>query len=1023
MFLNKLIVRTPSLSFNDDISEEFLKQLLVNPAFAEALYLASPVLFQEAINWKDGKITNPKKLLKIPLSLGKYYTRMCSRCTPFGLFAGCGVIEWGDENNLELSSETKRKTRLDMHFAGALAQKLSEIPAIKYALKYSQNSSIYRIGEEIRYIEYNYIDGQRKHQISSIIWSNYIQMVLDLCKSGAKVHEIIPHIIDDDISEEQATFFVEQLIDSQLLVNELEPAITGKEFTSQIKKILISNSSISNLLAIIETQLKMIDANINNEITIYHQVIESIKSFEIPFEEGKLFQTDLVKLFNKTQINSDYQLILKEIFDLSKKIAINTGNQHLKGFKSAFFNRYETAEIPILIALDTETGIGYGDLGKGKDTPITEGLNLPEIENKILNFSQNLFQQYLYKLWIEANRNGYYQVDLNEEDLKKYAINSTQTPPSNSIIFRLTGDEVFPIYLESIRDSSAVNLLGRFAHADHEVLEIIQNIADNEQAQNPNVIFAEIVHLPENRTGNILLHPPFRQYEIPYLAKSSLSDEFQIPLDDLMISVDLQRDKVILRSKRLNKEIIPRLSNAHNYSQNSLPLYNFLCDLQTQNLQNNFDLGWPSVAPNAVFNPRLTYKNMVISLATWQFEKKDFIDLTTCKSDNLLPKIHAFRKLWNLPERFVLADFDNELLVNTNNILSVQIWIDSIKNREKIALKEFFYSPENSVVKNGLGQGFTNQFIAAFMNENTVYQGLDADFKFEKNEIQRNFSVGSEWIYFKFYMGVKVGDNFLSQAIKPLTEELINQKLIDKWFFIRYADPEKHLRFRVHLSDLAVIGKVFLLVNNFIQPFENEGIIWKIQVDSYQREIERYGSEVMELTETLFYEDSTAILSMIDQTVGEEREIIRWQWCLKAIDTYLNDFGLTLIEKKELMEKMKTNFANEFHIDKPLKIQLDQYFRNNRTNIERILDDKLNEIHEYSPLFQAIIDKSKQSKNSIDQIKSLKIKDKLSNYLYDTIHMTVNRTISDNQRVHELVMYDFLFRYYQADLLKEKYKL
>ena len=1020
MFLNKLIVRTPSLPFNDDISEEFLKQILSNLVFAEALYLASPVLFQEAMNWKDGKITNPKKLLKIPLSLGKYYIRMCSRCTPFGLFAGCGVIEWSDKNNLELSSESKRKTRLDMHYAGALAQKLSEIPAIKYSLKYTLNSSIYRIGEEIRYIEYSYIDGQRKHQISSIIWSDYIQLVLDLCKTGAKIQEIVLHLIEDDISEEQATFFVEQLIDSQLLVSELEPSITGEEFILQIKKNVVSNSPISDLLTIIQTQLTKIDTKNNNEICVYRQVIESIKSFDIPFEEGKLFQTDLVKLFNKTQINSDYQLILKEVFDLFKKIAVSTDNQKLKEFKSVYFNRYETAEIPILIALDTEAGIGYGNSGKSKNTPITEGLNLPVIENKNLNFSQNLFQQYLHQLWIKANANGSYQVNLKEEDLKKYAVNSIPTLPSNSITFRLTGDQTFPIYVESIGGSSAANLLGRFAHADPEVLEIIQSITNSEQEQNPNVIFAEIVHLPENRTGNIILHPPFRQYEIPYLAKSSLSDEFQIPLDDLMVSVDLQRDKVILRSKKLNKEIVPRLSNAHNYEQNSLPLYNFLSDLQTQNFQNNFDLNWSSIAFEAVFYPRLTYKNVVISLATWHFDREDYIELITCKSNDLISKIQAFRKHWNLSELFVLADFDNELLVNTNNILSVQIWIDSIKNRNKIKVKEFFYSSKNSVVKNALGQGFTNQFIAAIIDENTVYQGLDEVIKVKQNEIQRNFSVGSEWIYFKFYMGVKVGDNFLSQAIKPLTEELINQKLIDKWFFIRYSDPEKHLRFRVHLPDLASIGKVFLLVKDFVQPFENEGIIWKIQVDSYQREIERYGSEVMEFTETLFYEDSTAVISMIDQTVGEEREVIRWQWCLKAIDTYLSDFGLTLIEKKELMEKMKTNFANEFHLDKALKIQLDQRFRNNRTFIEQILADNLNEIHEYSPLFHAIINKSNRIENIIEQIKSQKSRGELTNYLYDTIHMTVNRTISDNQRLHELVMYDFLFRYYQAEVAKGK---
>ena len=1020
MFLNQLIVRTPSLSFNDDISEEFLKLLLDNPTFAEALYLASPVLFQEAINWKEGKITDPKKLQKIPISLGKYYLRMCSRCTPFGLFAGCGVIDWGEKTQIELSSETQRKTRLDMHFAGALAQKLAEIPSIKFSLKFTPNSSVYRVGEEIRYIEYSYVDGQRNHQISAITWSDYIQLVLDLCKFGKTIKEIVTNLIDDEISKEDATGFVEQLIESQLLVSELEPAITGEEFTSQIKKTLSNHVNISDLLNKIEVVLSEIDKTSNNDILVYNHVIELIKAFDIPFEEGKLFQTDLVKLFDENTLKIEHQIVLKEIHDLFGKISLNPVNQKLVAFKTNYFERYETKELPILIALDTEIGIGYGDLGKSKNTPIVEGLLLPETVNETINFPQNPFQQFLFKLWLEAYKNDDYQVELKEEDLRKFAVNNAKTSPSNSIMFRHTGDENLPIYLEGISGSSAANLLGRFAHADNYVLGIIQKITKQEQAQNPNVIFAEIVHLPENRIGNILLHPPFRDFEIPYLAKSSLPLENQIPLDDLYISVDLQQDKVILRSKRLNKEVIPRLSNAHNYSQNSLPLYNFLCDLQMQNLHSNFDLGWLNVAPQTIFSPRLIYKNVIVSLATWRFKKEDFLALTTCKSDVLLSTIQEFCTKWKMPKRFVLADYDNELLVNTENLLSVQIWIDAIKNRDKIELKEFIYENEKSVIKNDLVQGFTNQFIASFINEETVYHGINEAIKFENSEIQRNFSVGSEWLYFKFYVGTKSADTVLTQAIKPLLEHLLNENLIDKWFFIRYADPEKHLRFRVHLTDLSAIGTVFLQVKNLIQPFENEGIIWKVQVDSYYREIERYGADVMELTEMLFFEDSKAILGMIDQTWGEEREVIRWQWCLKLIDSYLSNFGLSILGKKNLMEKMKTSFANEFKINKDLKLQMDQRFRDNRKLIEQILDNSLNETHEYAPLFEFINDKTENTRNIIQQIKNLKSEDDLTKYLSDTIHMTVNRTIGDNQRTHELVMYDFLFRYYQAEMARKK---
>ena len=1017
MFHPKLILRTPSLPLSDDISEEFLKSFLDNPTFAEAVYLASPVLFREAILWKENKITDPKKLQKIPLSLAKYYTRMCSRCTPFGLFAGCGVVEWSDETNIILSSKTQRNTRLDMHYAGALAQRLAEIPAVKMSLKYYPNSSIYQIGEDIRYVEYKYVEGRRTHQISAITWSDYIQMVLDLCTTGAKINDLIPHLIDDEISEDEAMAFIEELIATQLLVNELEPAITGDEFTQQVRKTLSPQGNLAEILDKIEQLLANIDQNNFNDVSAYQEVIETLNAFEVPFEEGKLFQTDLVKLFQENKLDKGFQDIILEVYNLSKNLAEKPENPKLKDFKTRFFDRYETKEVPILFALDTETGIGYGDAGKSNNTPITDRLNLPVEANLTVKFQQNFFQQYLHKLWLEAYKNDAYQVDLQENDLKQYLKENPKTAPSSSIMFRLTGDENLPIYLEGISGSSAANLLGRFAHADKNVLEIVKDITSQEQANNSDVIFAEIVHLPENRIGNILLHPPFRDYEVPYLAKSSLGEEYQINLDDLMLSVDLQQDSIMLRSKRLNKEVIPRLSNAHNYSQNSLPLYNFLCDIQNQNIQQNFNLGWKNFGFNSVFSPRLTYKNVVLELASWSFKRGDLKEIIDNKSDNLIENFLQFRTKLNLPKLFVLADFDNELLVNSDNILSLKTFIDAIKNREKIELKEFFFDAEKSAVKNLDRQGFTNQFIASWMNEEDI---ILPKLKPTENQIQRNFSFGSEWLYFKFYTGAKGGDLLLSQAVKPLIVELYEQDMINNWFFIRYADPEKHIRFRVQLRQLSNLGKVAEMIKTAIQPLENEGVIWKIQVDTYQREIERYGADVMELTETIFCEDSMAVISMLDKTWGDEREPIRWQWCLKLIDTFLNDFGYNLTQKRDLLEKMKTSFAQEFKIDKALKMQIDQRFRDNRQIIERILDDTLNETHEYAPLFKDIIFKSNSINDIIPKIKAIKLENEWDKYLSDTIHMSVNRTISDNQRVHELVMYDFLYRYYQAELAKMK---
>src|SRR6185436_6296753 len=106
-------------------------------------------------------------------------------------------------------------------------------------------------------------------------------------------------------------------------------------------------------------------------------------------------------------------------------------------------------------------------------------------------------------------------------------------------------------------------------------------------------------YLPYDRIGNFAQRPLLRGYEIPILGRSGAPIERQIPLGDLTVSVE--GDRVILRSRRLGCEVLPRLSNAHNFSEaGHLPVYRFLCQLQDQNAVGvtSFDFGVLESAPH-----------------------------------------------------------------------------------------------------------------------------------------------------------------------------------------------------------------------------------------------------------------------------------------------------------------------------------------------------------------------------------------------------------------------------------------
>ena len=91
----------------------------------EALYLASPVLLAE----KNKNEVKEKTLI----SLKKYQQRAFTRCTPFGLFAGCGVAQWSNINNIKPELSYK-STRLDMNVICEITALLLRIPAIKINL-------------------------------------------------------------------------------------------------------------------------------------------------------------------------------------------------------------------------------------------------------------------------------------------------------------------------------------------------------------------------------------------------------------------------------------------------------------------------------------------------------------------------------------------------------------------------------------------------------------------------------------------------------------------------------------------------------------------------------------------------------------------------------------------------------------------------------------------------------------------------------------------------------------------------
>ncbi|MCP4181202.1 MAG: lantibiotic dehydratase [bacterium] len=727
--LNRYILRSPIYSINKyrdftlekNISEENYKSLCKEPVYREAIFLSSPELLIEIDKWIQGILKDEKKIKRLKYTILKYFSRMTSRCTPFGLYSGCSVGEFSDVTNILLGDikNFKKATRLDMHFLIELAQEISKIEFIKSQLKYFSNNSLYLLGNQLRYVEYKYDNNKRHHFTVAVDINEYLNEIVKKSENGILYSDLVNFLVSLEIPIEYATNFINELISSQFIISELEPSLTGQDFLNHVIKVLEKLNGTKNLLLLLKTIRKLIndlDKEIGNDINKFYQIIEEIQKLKVSYDLKYIFQTDL---FNKTIQSSLNKELLKKIkkgIILLNKITLPDPENNLTKFIDAFYERYENKEVPLATALDIEIGLGYlQNHNSGDINPLVDDIIFSDKINKNTHYKLRwgLINKILLKKVNESLSQKKYKIQLCDEDFEELDINWDDlhhTICCIAEVLKVNGQEM--LYVKNFAGSSASNLISRFGFGDENIKKLSQEIINKEQLLEERII-AEIVHLPESRTGNILLRPNSRKYEIPYLSKSQKPYEEQIKIDDLMISVTNSRG-IKLRSKRLNKEIKPILTNAHNFRYNSLPIYQFLCDLQHQNKRVGIGFHFFPNQNDYEFLPRVEYEGLIIHKATWNLSNSHLKSLIDAQeTETFEDELDIFKKKLMIPKYVVLVEGDNTLLINFENIDSVKMLLSIVRNRNSFQLEEFLFS-DDEIVKNNENEYFTNQIIIPF---------------------------------------------------------------------------------------------------------------------------------------------------------------------------------------------------------------------------------------------------------------------------------------------------------------------
>ena len=270
----------------------------------------------------------------------------------------------------------------------------------------------------------------------------------------------------------------------------------------------------------------------------------------------------------------------------------------------------------------------------------------------------------------------------------------------------------------------------------------------------------------------------------------------------------------------------------------------------------------------------------------------------------------------------------------------------------------------------------------------------------------RAYPPGSEWLYLKLYCGPASADRLLVE-LAPLLRGTGTQGLWDRWHFVRYRDPEHHLRLRFHGQPGLLVAELLPLVHAHLEQGLANGLLWRWQVDTFEPEWERYGGPVgLALAEAWFHDDSQSIL---DQLVGGLPLEQRWRAGLVNVDAIWGVLGLDLRARKHLAQASRDGFRKEFADPGEGAVQMGRRFRDLRKELEQGFHQV--PAPPFPPQFSGLTRIREASDRGLLQGDLPRLAGSLS-------HMHLNRLLRRDHRETEWVLMEFLVRLYESRLAR-----
>jgi thiopeptide-type bacteriocin biosynthesis protein len=739
----------------------------------------------------------------------------------------------------------------------------------------------------------------------SVRASNVVRRALTLARTPMRHERLVEELAAvPGATIEKVEKLIEELWRQTLLLSDLRPPVTEPRPANYVARCLRDNPAAADLLERLQAALSGMaewdTLPIEKAAAAYRKLTARQDTDEAAASEPSS-QVDMALTLDGSRITRAVAEEAVRAAELLLRLTpLPVGLPHLDAYHRAFETRYGTErEVPLLELLDPNFGLGppspFHGAAPGGD-PRKAALR----------------QQTLYDLGITALREQQLVVELDEERLARlesWSPASETAPDSLDLSLFVVArsatdvdDGRFQVVIgPNLGAIAAGRNLGRFADLlGEEATTAMQEVGNAECPQHPDCLWTELGYLPHRfRSANVAVRPHPRPYEITIGTTPGRPSDHVIPLDELVVGT--RGGRFYLRWPARGAEVVACTGHMLNNMQ-APDVCRFLDDLRRDGRAQFSSFDWGSAAALPVL-PRVQVGRIVLCPAQWRIDARAQKELASDPA-SFMTGLRKWRGRWHVPRYVYLSFGDNRLLLDLDDEAQVdqlRAEIRRLAEGAQLLLQEALPAPEHAWVGGPEGHFITELMIPLVLQPD---RGA-TEAATSSPHLLPSFTIadrvrppGSDWLFAKLYCPRAFEDDLLTGPVAELCQQALAMGVAEDWFFIRYTDPDPHLRLRFRGDSERLTKELLPQVCYWANGLLSEGLCTRLCFDTYDREVERFGGTAGTMAaEAIFGADSRAVIEMLRLSRGGLLELAMTNLAVLSIDNLLAGLGASEAER------------------------------------------------------------------------------------------------------------------------------